>query len=89
MNISFMNTGMIASQRMVLFQRDIDIGSRYMYVGSGKTIRAEIELSRVIRSSCEEAVLVIRLYDLFYEYTRRAEVEPRGWVAGSKWIMAE
>lgn len=54
----------------------------------GKTIRAEIELSRVIRSSCEEAALVIRLYDLFYDYTRRAEVDPRGWMAGSKWIIA-
>lgn len=33
-----------------------------------KTIRAEIELSRVIHLSCEEAALVIRLCDLFYEY---------------------
>lgn len=55
---------------------------------SDKTIRAEIELSRVIRSSCEEAALVIRLYDLIYEYMRRAEVDSRGWAAGSKWIIA-
>lgn len=67
--------GTIASQRPAQF--------RYwyrwsIYIGSGKTIRAEIELSRVIRPSCEEAALVIRLYDLFYEYTWRAEVEPAG-----------
>lgn len=53
-----------------------------MRVGSGKTIRLAIEPSRVVRSSCEEAALVIRLYDLFYEYTRWAEAEPRGWGGG-------
>lgn len=89
MNVSPMNSGTIALQRAAAqFRRNIDIGSRYT-VGAGKTIRAEIELSRVIRPSCEEAGLVIRLYDLFYEYMRRAEVEPRGWATESKWIMAE
>lgn len=78
-----MNTGTIASQRAAQFRRDIDIRSRYT-VGAGKTIRAEIELSRVIRPSCEEAGLVIRLYDLFYEYTRRTEVRTAGVGGGTQ-----